>query len=61
MTNRKKRLEKGIESIQEEIEKHKLKLAKAIKEGKEELAGDYQNEIISLEKSKEHKKEILDK
>jgi len=61
MTNRKKRLEKGIESLQEEIEKHKLKLAKAIKEGKEELAGDYQNEIISLEKSKEHKKEILDK
>jgi phage shock protein A len=61
MTNRKKRLKKGIESLQEEIEKHKLKLAEAIKKGEEELAGYYQSEIASLEKSKEHKKELLDK
>lgn len=56
MTNRKKRLKKGIESLQEEIEKHKFKLAEAIKGGKEELAGYYQNEIGSLEKSKNIKK-----
>lgn len=61
MANRKKRLEKGIESLQEEIEKHKIKLAKALGEWKEELAGYYQHELESLEKTKEHKEELIKK
>ena len=61
MTNRKKRLEKGIESIQKEIEKHEIKKQNAIKEGKLELVGYYISEIEALKKQKEEKKEILDK
>ena len=37
MPNRKKRLKKGIESIQKQIEEHKMKRENALKEGKLEL------------------------
>jgi len=61
MTNRKRRIKKGIASIQKEIEKHEIKKQNAIKEGKLELAGYYISEIEVLEKQKEEKEEILDK
>lgn len=58
---RKKRLEKGIESIQEQIEFHKQKREKAMQEGEEELARYYTKEIESLENTKNKKQEIFDK
>ena len=61
MTNRKKRLKKGIESIQEEIEKHEIKKQNAIKEEKMELVGYYISEIEALKKQKEEKEKILEK
>lgn len=45
MTNRKKRLKKGIESLKKVVEEHKKKLQVAISQGKEELAGYYEKEI----------------
>lgn len=59
MTNRKKRLKKGIESIQEEIEKHEIKRQNAIKEGNLELADYYTVEITGLKKQKEQKEDKL--
>jgi len=60
MTNRKKRLEKGIESIQKQIEEHKLKRERVLEEGKLELADYYETEITGLEKSQEKKKRMVE-
>lgn len=60
MTNRKKRLKKGIESIHKEIEKHEIKRQNALKDGKLELANYYTSEIDSLEKQKEKKENKLE-
>ena len=59
MTNRKKRLIKGISSIEEQIEIHKLKQKKAIEEGDTDLADYYEGEISGLKKSKSNKEEKL--
>ncbi len=59
MTNRKKRLEKGIESIQEEIEKHEEKKQNALKDGNLELVNYYTSEIAGLKKQKEQKEDKL--
>ena len=59
MVNRKKRLKKGIESIEEEIEKHQEKRKKAIEEGKIELSDYYGKEIESLKQAKNKKESIL--
>lgn len=61
MVNRKKRLEKGIESIKEQIEIHKEKKKKAEEAGLLELVEYYDKEIGSKEKTLEEKQEILDK
>ncbi len=61
MTNRKKRLKKGIESIQKQIEEHKIKRENALNEGKLELAEYYSDEIAGLEKTEENKEEKLKK
>ena len=61
MPNRKKRLKKGIESIQKQIEEHKIKRENALKEGKLELANYYTSEIAGLEKTGKNKEEKLDK
>ena len=61
MTNRKKRLEKGIESIKEQIEIHEEKRKRAEGEGMIELAGYYEKEIESKKKALEEKQKILDK
>ncbi len=45
MTNRKKRLKKGIESIEKQIELHKEKLENTIKSGNIDLEGYYKKEI----------------
>ena len=61
MTNRKKRLKKGIESLQIAIEEHikKKKLAREI--GQEELVEYYEKEIKALQERKEDRKEKLNR
>ena len=59
MTNRKKRLKKGIESINKQIEYHKEKREIAEKEGKLELEGYYKKEISKLESAKGRKENKL--
>lgn len=56
---RKKRLERGIESLKEVIKKHEKKLRDAIEEGKEELANYYSEEIKDKEREIEKKKSLL--
>ena len=53
---RKKRLEKGIESIQHEIDIHKDKLKEAEAKGLEELTDYYERDIQRLENQKQRKK-----
>ena len=61
MTNRKNRLEKGVESIEEQIEVHDEKRAMAKEEGRVELEEYYGKEIKKLEKEKEKKQRLLEK
>ena len=55
MVDRKKRLEKGIESLDAQIKLHEEKIAKAIEEGNLDLEEYYRKEIKSLKKVKERK------
>lgn len=55
MTNRKKRLQKGIKSLDEQIKIHEEKRKQAIEEGKIELADYYDKEIISKSRDKDKK------
>jgi hypothetical protein len=61
MTNRKKRLQKGIESLREQIEFHVLKRDHAQEEGQEELVDYYNKEIKAKERTLQEKQDILDK
>lgn len=61
MTNRKKRLAKGIESLREQIILHEEKLESAQEEGMEELVNYYNKEIESKKRDLEKKKEMLEK
>jgi len=61
MANRKKRLKKGIESLQKQIELHEQKLKQAEKEGRLELTGYYEKEIKNMKKYREKKKKSLKK
>jgi hypothetical protein len=61
MTNRKKRLEKGINSLQEQIELHENKKKTATELGNIELVDYYEREIRAKEETKRKKQEILDK
>lgn len=59
--NRKKRLEKSIESLEKEIELHKEKQAQAMADENSALERYYAVEVSGLNKTKKRKKEILDK
>jgi hypothetical protein len=59
--NRKKRLKKGIESINEQILEHELKKAKALAQKNEGLVSYYNKEIDGLIKQKNKKKNTLNK
>lgn len=61
MVNRKKRLERGIESLNEQIELHEEKKKKAEGEGNIELADYYGKEIETKRKDKERKERMLEK
>lgn len=55
MAKRKKRLEKGIESIEKQILLHQEKREQAIEQGNLELEDYYNREIKGLKKTKERK------
>ena len=59
MTNRKKRLKKGIESIEKQIELHEEKKKKALEEGRTDLAGYYEKEIANMEFERDRKEDML--
>ena len=61
MPNRKKRLSKGIISLQQQIAIHEEKLQRAEKEGKLELVGYYVKEIEAKKRDKEKKERLLRK
>ncbi len=61
MVKRKKRLEKGIRSLNSQIILHKDKMQNALGKGKLELARYYEIEIEKFKKVKEKKKSYLDK
>ena len=61
MTNRKKRLKRGIESLDKQIELHKEKLKQAETQEMLELQNYYEKEIESLKQRKKDKEDILDK
>ncbi len=61
MTNRKKRLKKGIESLQEQIRLHEEKKLKAIEAGMEELVDYYNREIEAKKKTLKEKEDMLEK
>ncbi len=61
MVNRKKRLKKGIESLEKQIELHEEKLKKAVEEDNIELAEYYKKEINAKRRDKEEKERLLSK
>ncbi len=61
MVNRKKRLQKGIESLEKQIKLHEEKLNKAEEEDKIELAEYYKKEINAKRRDLEEKKRLLEK
>ncbi|MBS3102763.1 hypothetical protein J4458_04935 [Candidatus Woesearchaeota archaeon] len=61
MASRKKRLKKGIESIEKQIRLHEEKLRKAEKEDNIGLAEYYKKELAAKKKDKEEKQRILKK
>jgi len=60
MSKRKKRLEKGVESITKLIKVHEEKLKDAKIKGLVELASYYARDIARLEKQKEQKEEKIE-
>ena len=61
MVNRKKRLQKGIESLERQIKLHEEKLKKAEEEDNIELANYYKKEINAKKRDKEEKERLLEK
>ena len=61
MASRKRRLQRGIESLDKQIKLHEEKKKKAEEEGSIELADYYEKEIKSKKKYKEEKEKILEK
>lgn len=61
MVNRKKRLQKGIDSIGKQIKLHEKKLEKAEKDDNIELAKYYRKEIDAKKRDIEKKQRIIDK
>ncbi len=58
MAKRNKRLEKGIDSLEKQIQIHEKRKEKAVELGQEELVNYYEKEILSLKKNKKKKEEI---
>jgi len=61
MVKREKRLQRGIESLEEQKRIHEEKRKKARELGEEELVRYYDKEIKKFEKEKEKKQDILNR
>lgn len=61
MANRKKRLKKGIKSLQEQINVHEEKKRLSEESDNKELVRYYEKEIKAKEKAKKEKEAILEK
>ncbi len=61
MVKREKRLQKGIESLEEQKKIHEEKKKMAEELGNEELVGYYDKEILKFEREKLKKKDKLKK
>ena len=61
MANRKKRLQKGIDSLKKQIKLHEKKSDKAEDDDNIELANYYKKEIEAKKRDKEEKQRLLDK
>lgn len=61
MASRKKRLKKGVESLERQIRLHEEKLMKAEEEENIELAEYYKKEINAKKRDKEEKERLLKK
>lgn len=61
MVKRKKRLEKGIESLEKQIKIHKNKKMLAEESDNDELIRYYEKEIEAKEKTKKEKEALLGK
>ena len=61
MVNRKKRLQKGIESLEKQIKLHEEKLKKAEEDDNIELANYYKKELEAKKRDKNEKQRMLDK
>jgi hypothetical protein len=59
MVNREKRLEKGIQSIDEQIRIHEEKIKTAEEEGNIERVDYYEKELAKFKREKEKKEELL--
>ena len=61
IVNRKKSLQRGIESLEKQIKLHEEKLRKVEQEDNIELAEYYKKEIAAKKRDKEEKQRMLDK
>ena len=61
MVNRKKRLQRGIESLEKQVKLHEEKMRKVEQEDNIELAEYYKKEIAAKKRDKEEKQRMLDK
>ncbi len=61
MTKRKKRLEKGIKAIEQQLKEHEEKRRKALESGDEELAQYYDSDIGRLFSQQKRKKQQLNR
>lgn len=61
MVKRRKRLEKGVSSLGEQIQLHYLKRDRALEEKKVELARYYEREIEAREETRLEKEKILER
>ncbi len=61
MTNRKKRLQKGIESLEGQIRFHIEKKEAAEQLGKQDLVEYYEGEIATLRVRKRNREDMLEK
>lgn len=61
MVNRKKRLERGIASLEEQLRLHEEKLQRAMEDDNDALAGYYRKELSAKQRDLDEKKRLLAK
>lgn len=61
MVNRKKRLARGIASLEEQLRLHEQKLQQAVDDDNDALAGYYRKELSAKQRDLDEKKRLLAK